>query len=1280
MALGGTLTYQNTDYLIGLDEQKNFQKWMLLSKTRKEDLALVLSGGQQSGPNITLRYLANSAPSESYILEMLHVQRYGSKLKAYRNPTILTVLMKELSRALSYTFAPENVLVSEQHSATMSRTFVAQDENISISYEKKMGQYVTLSLTTKTISLELSSTTPVKFPRSIELTEVKLTEQRAIKEVTVEALNIDELKKIMDLSWYFNEDGTKKKNYFLVQNIKEFEDKVMTPLIRAVQDARSKGIRLEPSLDVETSGLNMYNLSPTNPLKDKLTAVIISWEDDASAIICVGMDFFDNVPVEYVMARLKPLCSPSPTKEDMTIEVREVVHKDNLIPTMTGFEPNYASYHWRVVDQVTFNRKDLWWSGHNVMFDGRSTYCYGLEMEWGDDTLQLAFLMFPRVVRGSNKLKFLLEVILGIKAPELSDLLGKGNEGMYHRIRDPEVAAIYGGSDTDNQRKLRRELLRMMPKDLYKNYLKFDRFLLNHLPKVEYEGLPIDTEFFRRKGEINDKDMQIMREFLYRYVGEFLSVKNKRNELYNKFVSGIISEEDYNELLKKVKPTEGARYEFKLSGNELRTVLYDILNYPVMVRTKPTEKHPEGQKAMNKLAFKKWKAIKRKTPGTYMKSDLLSSDGKTVLLEAEKFNALQYPISYFLEEYKSLDKDDSGYYRPVLEGSMEGRLHKSFSLARIETLRIMNSLQTMKAPMKYGVVPLGPDWYMCDFDQKQAEPRIMISRSDDEERKERFRDPENDYHTETAANIIGVPPHTVPADIRREYKTYSLGIPYGIGEKKMCEGRFGDTSQEHMYQIRKGMALWEKGNAPIFKRLMEDRMAPLTPAELPDGLREFIRKVTGSNVDVPYGKVENDFGFYRLFDLSKLGSGPDSAGKIMRPAGNYPIQSLAAGIFRIILKRLLQRLKEEGLLDKVKWHLLIHDELLMSVHKSVHPILLYKILFESCTITLPGHTTYFIDINIGYSWGQCKEDESEAPVRFVEQMVNRWDAGEFRNDDYINAEYTYVDAKGRTVTDVGPRGYVMKHMYEYFIDRIGKMVLKAQPDALEKPINLKHVLDNFTNYTVRAYVTSRFPANGAVDWKTMSEDEIYEKHFETWMIKYFGEGKELIGLDGTTRKVFTKSPNVISSKDIFASIVEDEDDISGIDEEDWSFEDDEYNADDEFGGYVPFVEDDPEYAANEILSRYDTSLEGTNLGHLIVDKPKLYDNVELISNKLYLRIGRKKNTAKVKEYLMKYKAEKGYTVVLKSALDSETWVTIDPSIDLEELNEFLRKFREEAMK
>lgn len=1282
MKIGGTFYFSGTRYFVCQEENKSKVKWHLISEVHLDDYMAMVRGEPLSRPRLDRGYFRSNVVEEGYIFEGIERLKVSGKLSIYRSRTILSEIMELLGQALSYGF-PEDTITRNETKVTngvLIRDFDASDNDFVFSYSKRSKLYTRIYISKGDTVLDLSDSLQIKLP-PLEYKVSKKTENRKIAATSVSSLDYESLKEVLDLSFYEAPDGTILKDYKAIQTIEEFENEVMTPLVQEILAYKRRGEKLDIGLDTETTGLIFYDLSKDNPIRDKLVAIPIAWKDHQSVVVFVNMEYFENVPIDYVLDRLRTIIENEKGHIKFKIEKPK---KEATAPAFVGSSAfstdidldalDVDDYEWeddntQSEEIVEFDREDYTITGHNVIFDGRVFFSYGIQSWWDDDTLQMAFNLNPRFARGNNKLKTLTHRIFGHETPELSDILGKGNEGMYRYITDIRVAVLYGCADTDYTRLLKKELKRVTDPRMYKMYKKRDVPMLNYLYESEYYGLPVDEEAFRAEGEVVKEDMKKLTNFLHAYVGAIVDYRNKLNVIAKQFEAKLISEREFIAQKAAIVRDPSFKYEFKLSGDELRHVIYDILGYPAIKRTNPTKKHPFGQPAVDKVAMERLAEKKLDKPSNFMTVDLISSDGETVLLDKNEFNIRKYPVAYFLQVYSDLNKDWTSYFNPIINGNLEGRLYKGYNMARIETRRIANAGQTMKFKHKKKVIPMGPDWYAVNFDQASAEPRIMVSFSVDEEMKERLRNPENDYHTENAAAIKKIPPHKLAKDDRKKYKVFTLGIPYGIGEDKMTMQIHKKSNDRLLFQTRKDLAEWESRNHSILEKLKEFRAQGLEEAELTPEFREFLAKTTLNDYDTTYSKVENEVGFYRLFELDGVKGNRRLEGKITRPSGNFPIQSFAAELFRIILIRLKRACIEEGISHLVIWHMLIHDECHMSVHKSVHPFLMYKILYKACTITFPGHTTYFIGINIGNSWFDCKLDENEAPVLFVDRITKRWDAGEFRDDDYWNAEYTFINGKGKSQTEKGVKAYVLRHMREYIKERISEEVFRLQPSARTKPINLPRLLDNFENYTVRSYILMHYGTNTPLANKK-DEDELYQSKFESWMIEFFGEGKEMIGMDGKLRKVNKHVDLVIdldAVDDFSEEQLEDEAKIAG-DGDYWTFDDEDV----EEAAFTSYLFDGLEDEYEAYLAKFDTSKRDkakTVADLFIADEPdRKY--VEVINGQLFMKVGRSRNLPKAKEFLLANKAEQGLQVVFETVLEKQRWITVREDIDLDKIEEF----------
>ena len=148
----------------------------------------------------------------------------------------------------------------------------------------------------------------------------------------------------------------------------------------------------------------------------------------------------------------------------------------------------------------------------------------------------------------------------------------------------------------------------------------------------------------------------------------------------------------------------------------------------------------------------------------------------------------------------------------------------------------------------------------------------------------------------------------------------------------------GDTSSEHMVDTRVTLDKWKKRNAPIMELLGNAREEALEEWHVSDDYRNFIdawekdKKTkqyllddNGDKIPVRLGRVTNKLGFYRLFNLDNIGqTSADKARRakgvftadesgIRRKAGNFPIQSFAAEVYRTILTRFYWRCVQEGI-------------------------------------------------------------------------------------------------------------------------------------------------------------------------------------------------------------------------------------------------------------------------------------------------------------------------------------------------------------------------------
>ena len=149
------------------------------------------------------------------------------------------------------------------------------------------------------------------------------------------------------------------------------------------------------------------------------------------------------------------------------------------------------------------------------------------------------------------------------------------------------------------------------------------------------------------------------------------------------------------------------------------------------------------------------------------------------------------PIIDHILEYRGLSKLKSTYVDalPALINPKTGRLHTSFNQTRTTTGRLSSSdpnLQNIPIRSEQGrqireafIAPPGSTLLAADY--SQIDLRSLAHLSGDENLSNAFLHDE-DIHAATAAQLFGVEPSRVTADMRRLAKTVNFGVIYGMSE------------------------------------------------------------------------------------------------------------------------------------------------------------------------------------------------------------------------------------------------------------------------------------------------------------------------------------------------------------------------------------------------------------------------------------------------------------------------------------------------------------------
>lgn len=286
----------------------------------------------------------------------------------------------------------------------------------------------------------------------------------------------------------------------------------------------------------------------------------------------------------------------------------------------------------------------------------------------------------------------------------------------------------------------------------------------------------------------------------------------------------------------------------------------------------------------------------------------------TAAKELEKLRGV-HPIIDLIFEYRELTKLKSTYIDTLPEQVDEnGRVHTDYSQTVAQTGRLSSNnpnLQNIPIRTEIGreiraaFIP-GKGFKLMSCDYSQFELRIAAHLSGDPEIIKAFK-AGKDFHTSTAALVMGVSEDKVPKEARYAAKAVNFGILYGLSAHGLSVGT-GMGRAESQEFIDKYFSVYKK-------------------------LKAYIDQVVKDAHDKGY--AETLFGRRRYFpDINSSNFMLRSSAE--RMAMNMPIQGTQADVIKLAMIELAAKLPKE--FPNVRMLLQVHDELVFEVpEKEVKP-------------------------------------------------------------------------------------------------------------------------------------------------------------------------------------------------------------------------------------------------------------------------------------------------------------------------------------------------------
>lgn len=302
----------------------------------------------------------------------------------------------------------------------------------------------------------------------------------------------------------------------------------------------------------------------------------------------------------------------------------------------------------------------------------------------------------------------------------------------------------------------------------------------------------------------------------------------------------------------------------------------------------------------------------------------------------------EHPIIPLIIRYRSVSKLQSTYVLGLeKEIAADGRIHTDYKQTVTNTGRLSSTepnLQNIPTRTSEGkeirrafVADRGKVLLSADY--SQIELRLMAHMSGDENLIKAYNE-SRDIHTSTAAEIYGVNPDDVTANMRRDAKAVNFGIIYGISDFGLANNLAISNKQAKAY-IAKYFETY-----PKVRKFM-------------DGLVKTAEEK---------GYVSTMYGRIRI--MSELKSASYTVREFgKRAAMNFPLQGTAADIIKMAMIKVNEALKSTS----SKLLLQVHDELIVEAAES-EAGKIEKILVDCMENTVKLSVPLTVNVGRGKSW------------------------------------------------------------------------------------------------------------------------------------------------------------------------------------------------------------------------------------------------------------------------------------------------------------------------
>lgn len=641
---------------------------------------------------------------------------------------------------------------------------------------------------------------------------------------------------------------------------------------------------------------------------------------------------------------------------------------------------------------------------HNGKMERRSFWQDQLDIRVDVDTYTLSTLIETRMQRGLHTLKNRAHEATNLEWLEL-DMVFK-NKLIRFDILPPEIVKYYACPDTPNT-------------------IRVFKHLMKKLPKTEYAVFEIENDLQRCKS-----------------INEYYGLRLDQEGLISRLKNVEFVTEHLSTIFKKWHKTS----KNINSADVLRHIVYTQLGCKVVVRTKKNKPSTSADAIKDIVDHGKIKGVDLENE---VPADITDLYGKPII-KGKDLKANKYPSLVILATYNKYKKE-LGALRRLQKKSIQNRVMFGINGTGAASGRQTSDAHQYSDTMKALVLSDTPDHDLVSCDYAQVELRILAYIIQDKRLIEQMKNKFIDIHRAFLNVITGIEIYLISALMRSAGKFVNFGVVYGISEYGLARNRFGPNyTKEQLLECKKAITDFFNG-IPGCK-------------DLADKNRQFVFEK---------GYIETEFGYQRHFPevFNKELTEAEKA-RVFRAANNTPVQGFGAHLLKQAEINFDNYIKNKGW-DKtneymgkqfpmVRVMLSIHDEVLISAHKSIPKeeiILMCKLCME---IEIPGAPPFFAVPTFVENWYQGKSDEFEMSIAMRDDILEAWEDGNRTIVDWNNLVGSIKD-------------YKLNQIKAYMDDLI--RVHKTEEEVI------KHVNHpEFTHLLIAIYVTKdQVKSNSHVD-------------------------------------------------------------------------------------------------------------------------------------------------------------------------------------------------------